>query len=228
MMKKLILICALFLIFVPKVLAQDEATDSSNLEDRLNNAISKPVAYIGSITDVTELTINLSRFAFGQTQTSGEIMQIMISEEDTEFLEFGDTTESLEFEDIAIGDFIIAMGYETREGILEAKRVLVSETPETEVKNNYFANIIEIGTEDINFTDNSTSSNKTLVFDEDVIEIYTIENEEEVVLELADIEQNSDIIIFSEGAEATESITSIFVIPQTSDTSSPQPESDTN
>lgn len=111
-----------------------ESTDSTETEEvdsvrekvkeKIAEAQNNPKAFIGTVTDITEKTLQIKNGA-------GEIQQISFSSEDTSFIKSGKTTSSIDFEDVGIGDFIIAMGYITNgNGVLETKRVLVLSEPE--------------------------------------------------------------------------------------------------
>ena len=83
--------------------------------DRLEKAANKPKAYLGTVTDITDSTIQIRT-------TSSEIRQISVSEKVVYV-----KTEP------AIGDFIVAMGYKNGNQVLNAQRILIT-PPVTEPK----------------------------------------------------------------------------------------------
>jgi len=88
-------------------------------EEKEVGTIQKPVAVLGTVTDITENAVQIR-------STEGEIKQITVSDE-TSYANIVKETKEVTFEDMAIGDFIVAMGY-VRNGneILEAIRVLIT------------------------------------------------------------------------------------------------------
>jgi hypothetical protein len=112
----------------------NEATASSaddirnNVQERLEEALTSPIAYLGSVTDISEETLQVSRVDLTESNNNGEIVQISVTD-NTEYVDTtGDDSELIEFTDVAIGDFIIAMGPTNTEGVLEASRILVTDT----------------------------------------------------------------------------------------------------
>lgn len=137
-MKKLIILLAITLIFLSKlpVIAQEEATPSTDsgqaeeadairekVQEKIEQAQRKPKAYLGTVTDITENTIQIKSM-------EGEIQQVSINEEETTFVNITKTAKTVKFADVAIGDFIIAMGFLDGNGVLETKRVLITSEPE--------------------------------------------------------------------------------------------------
>lgn len=98
-------------------------TASDSVRQKVNQKIEmiekSPIAYIGAITDKTDATIQIKNL-------QGEIEQISINKDTTDFIKTIDTTKQIESTDLAIGDFVIAMGFRDGNKILDAKRVLVT------------------------------------------------------------------------------------------------------
>jgi len=84
------------------------------------NTMSRPKAYIGTVTDVTDSTIQIK-------DTSSQIEQISISADSTVVIDStGSTSKTVKTTDVAIGDFIVAMGYVDENSVLSAQRILVT------------------------------------------------------------------------------------------------------
>ena len=99
------------------------ASDSvrAKVDEKIEEAKSSPTSYIGAITDITDTNIQLRSL-------TGDIEQISFDKDTTDFIKTtNDTTKAISAKDLAIGDFIIAMG--TRDGnkILTGKRILVTD-----------------------------------------------------------------------------------------------------
>jgi len=112
--------------------AQETATEEADpirdkVQQKVEEARTIPFSYIGTVTDIAEQTIQINKHVFdGATEDSGEIQQISIDEEETTFVKIAKNTTTVSFSDVAIGDFIIAMGYKNGNGVLEAERVLIT------------------------------------------------------------------------------------------------------
>jgi hypothetical protein len=76
---------------------------------------------IGTITDLSESTIQIKTL-------SGEIEQISVNSETTYANIIKDARE-IDFEDLALGDFVAAIGSANGNNIVEAQRILVTATP---------------------------------------------------------------------------------------------------
>lgn len=153
MIKKLSILIISFLAIMSSfsVLSAQESSDSADIvrdkvKEKIQKVLNKPKAYIGTITDKTGKTLQIKNM-------QGEIQFISIVTDDTAFLSVGKTSKEIEYDEVAIGDFVIAMGYisdETESGtengnsVLEAKRVLVTEeigAPERKIT---FGNVMGI------------------------------------------------------------------------------------
>lgn len=99
-----------------------KSNESSSIEkvvsEKIDRAKNMPKAYFGTITDISEGSIQIR-------SQEGEIRQAAISSETT-YANIVKATKEISFSDLAIGDFIVAMGLTNNNEILDAKRVLVT------------------------------------------------------------------------------------------------------
>jgi len=99
-----------------------ESSDSSSIEEAVSEKIDRaknmPKAYFGTITDISEGSIQIR-------SQEGEIRQTAVNSETT-YANIVKATKEISFSDLAIGDFIVAMGLTDGNQILEAKRILVT------------------------------------------------------------------------------------------------------
>jgi len=161
-MKKLTHIFLLILfftnIFSVTAFAQDTSTDEgSSIRDKVRQKIevvkNNPKAYLGTATDKTDSGIQIK-------SANGEIQQISVIKEKTSFVKVDKSTTKITYNDIAIGDFLVAMGFENSNEILDAKRILLI-SPLTPLKREIiFAIVDEIGKNSIvvRKNDNSTTT----------------------------------------------------------------------
>jgi len=132
-----------------------EATDAvrQKVQEKLNKASEILFAYTGVVTDISENTLQLKNNDLG-------ILQVSYNKE-TDFAEDG--KDILQSSDIAIGDYLLAMGSKNSETmVLNAIRVVVTEetkfTPWTVV----IGSISELGSKNIVITTSSETSDLTL------------------------------------------------------------------
>jgi hypothetical protein len=121
---------------------QEESTESSDtirqkVQDKVEQAKTVPHFYMGTVTDIAEGTIQIRT-------SSGEIKQVSTAEDETTYVSLVNDREEVEFSDVAIGDFLVAMGFKNSNEVLDAQRVLVT-TPPGEIGRAIVAgNILEI------------------------------------------------------------------------------------
>lgn len=116
-----------------------EATDSvrKRVQQKVEAALSKPKAYLGTVTDITENTIQIK-------STKDEIQQVSVIADETDFIKIGKTKEAVKYSDVAIGDNIIAMGFINEDVVLDAKRVLLTQPAEPVTNKVIYGEVVEI------------------------------------------------------------------------------------
>lgn len=102
-----------------------ESGDSirEKVREKIEQVKSKPKALIGTVTDKTEDTIEIK-------ERTGEIQLISVSPSEVSFVKIGTKSVNVKFSDVAIGDFIVAMGFYNGNSVLSARRVLLTKPPE--------------------------------------------------------------------------------------------------
>ena len=123
----LLIITTALLIPAFKTSAQDTATEESQavrekVKQKVELARKNAKAYLGTITDKTPSTLQIKT-------ESGEIQQISI-DESTSYVKLGKVVSKVSAKDLAIGDYIIAMGFQETAGVLTAKRILLTTAPQ--------------------------------------------------------------------------------------------------
>lgn len=157
-MKKIIFVLLLTLgliLFqlVKKPISAQDSTDSSEtvrqkVQEKVEQVLKSPRAYIGTITDKVESTIQIKN-------ESGEIQQISVDASATEFVKASKGgTKDIKFTDLAIGDFIVAMGFsriagsgsagKNESGVLDAKRILVTSPNDSSSRNAYIGIVSDV------------------------------------------------------------------------------------
>ena len=157
------------------------------------NTINRPKAYIGTVTDITDSTVQIKT-------TGSEIKQISVSADGTTVMNTkGTVNKQVKTTDLAIGDFIVAMGYINGNSVLAAQRILITD-PVTEPKI------------DVKLGKVSDISKKSVTSKTDV-EIYKDGGTKSA--KFSDLAQ-TDQIIFVNTIDDNDktSLRSIFVVPQ--------------
>lgn len=192
MKKFVITIAILLLISLLKVhvSAQDSATPEGDaireaVQEKIEEAQNKPKAYLGIITDIVENTVQIKNL-------EGEIKQIAVSDQ-TVFVKINKVKQTLKFSDIAIGDFLVNMGYVDSNNVLTAKRVLVTTEPKKPDRVSVFGIVTSIGKNEITVT--KVGSNDQLSISPEVGAVVTSESEKGIVKSrFSDINPETKII----------------------------------
>lgn len=124
--KLLLVYSSEFQKYVAQEPSQDqEEADSirERVEQKVSQALASPKALLGTVTDISENTLQIKSAA-------GEIEQISVSA-DTSALAMGKTNKEVKVADVAIGDYIVAMGFMNGNGVLNTKRILITSPDET-------------------------------------------------------------------------------------------------
>lgn len=119
---------------------------SDQIRQRINQALSKPFASIGTIADISNSTLQIKT-------REGEINQAIVDKENTTFARVtGKTRKAIAFGDLAIGDFVLALGYRKSESIIEALRVIASDNLSQNKRTAIFGTATEIDSKKDQFT----------------------------------------------------------------------------
>ena len=116
--------------------SQDQGLADSiryRVEQKVSQALKSPKALLGTVTDISENTLQIK-------SSGGEIEQISVSS-DTSALVIGKTNKEVKVTDIAIGDYIVAMGFMNGNGVLDTKRILITSPDEATFRMAIFAKV---------------------------------------------------------------------------------------
>ncbi len=100
-----------------------ESEIREKVQKKVEEALNNPKAYLGVVTDIVESTLQIKG-------ASGEIKQASVDPKDVTVIKDGKVVKEVKFTDIAIGDFIVAMGYKNGNGVLDTKRILITTQPD--------------------------------------------------------------------------------------------------
>lgn len=140
-MKKLILfLTILFLAATTKVAFAQDSSGSSSIREKVaqkvQQVLSSPKIFLGSVTDISDsTTIQIKPL-------TGEIQQLSVKSDLTKVVnEVGPTLKDVKISDIAIGDFIVGMGYKDSNSVLDTRRILVITPLSTPTRKAYIGTV---------------------------------------------------------------------------------------
>lgn len=99
--------------------ATKSATDEvrERVRQKIENLVKKPRAVVGTLSEVTDSTLQI-------TNKAGKEDMVKTTKDTLYVRAAGGKKSDVKFEDLVIGDFIVAMGYRNGNNILEARRVI--------------------------------------------------------------------------------------------------------
>jgi len=128
------------------------------VQQKVDEALNKPKAYIGSITDIVESTIQVK-------SDQGEILQLSTDSQTTYLKTLTAKSTDIKFSDLAIGDYIVGMGIKNGNKVLEAKRILVVNAPEKINRNILFGRITDSTAKALTFETLKDKKSYQIAFD---------------------------------------------------------------
>jgi len=184
-----------------------EATDSIRyrVEQKVSQALKSPKALLGTVTDISENTLQIK-------SSGGEIEQISVSA-DTSALAIGKTNKEVKVTDIAIGDYIVAMGFMNGNGVLNTKRILINSPDEATNRLAIFAKVSK---------DNNTSLITQIIrTDEDkkvtpqkAVAVFLINEGKASKVTFAKINLEDTLVAIGTDASETFTARTVFVVNQ--------------
>ena len=185
-------------------IATSDASIRQKVQQKVEAALNKPKAYIGVVTDIAESTIQIKT-------TKGEIKQISINSEDISVIKSsGTTSKSVKISDIAIGDFIAAMGYVNTSSVLMAQRILIT-SPITDPKITVNFGEVKENNKSITITSKIDSQEVEITPNKKTIINNFVGGEEEKIKQ-TDIKESSLVVFVDTGSVETPNIRSLFVV----------------
>lgn len=119
------------------------------VKEKVELVRKNPKAYMGTITDKTTDSLQIKT-------DGGEIQQAQV-DETTSFVKFGKTSTKVKFDDVAIGDYTIAMGFRDSSGVLDARRILLTSPGQPIKKQVLFGTVSSVTKDSITMQDKLTN-----------------------------------------------------------------------
>lgn len=220
--KYLGLLFVLVLLSTNIVLAQDETTPevtqeeiNQNIKDRLKKvaqeqdslvSVRKKQAMIGELESLANDTLTI--------KTKDDIKLASVSAE-TDYVR-NPGNKSADVDDVAIGDWVVAMGFVNGSEVLEARRVLLySSSPEKLEKKSVFGTISNIDEESLTFSIVSLMGEELLMSVSTSSLINVAVNDEQEEIEFEEISDGQKALAIYEPDEDEESLSllTLLVLP---------------
>lgn len=189
------------------------------VQEKLSQVESNPIATLGTITDLTDNTIQI------KTQ-AGEIQLVSLDKINTTFIKTTkDVIKEIKFSDLAIGDFIVAMGTKNGNGILQAKRVLITDPLKETTRNVVFGQVL-VTDKLTKLTLKNPKDGKTYSIEpDDQIKIIDLVNAKGPATRFSHIDQGDTIIAVGSSSDDTFTARTIILVknaPTSSPTATPK------
>lgn len=195
---------------VPSPTPGNDSTESAirqRVEQKVAEALNKPKAYMGVVTDIADSTIELKA-------NNSQIEQVSTAQDNiTVVNEKGTNNKVVKLTDIAIGDFIIAMGYVNSKSVLSAQRILIVDPISEPKVDAFYAKITDTGKTTLSVSNMPDGTNDSLSPDSKT-DIETLKEGKFVASKLASINQNDTAIYVLDSSGKNIVVRSIFVIEQ--------------
>lgn len=175
--------------------------------EAVQKALQNPKAYLGTVTDIAETTFQIKT-------ASGEIQQVSTNTDQTTVIKMTkDTSNEINLTDIAIGDFIVAMGFKNNNNVLDTRRILVTSEPQPL---SLSVNIVKVKNSDPKHLEAiELSTNKTLtIVPGDSLIVYQVKNGNQQKENFVDINNGDTVISIGTSGETSIAARTIFDIVQ--------------
>lgn len=188
--------------FAKELATKDGDSVKEKVEQKVAEAINRPKAYLGTITNIAGNTIQI------KSQT-GEIQQVGITG-NTVYVDTDPTVKTVTVKDVAIGDFIVAMGFTNGNSVLNAKRILITPPLEKIDRQILLGKITKTTTKD--FTIIAKDNVETTVTPAKGVTYLLRSQDKFVKSKFADLEEEAEVVVFGTPGEKSFSARTVFIL----------------
>lgn len=190
----------------PAANSTSESDIRAKVEEKVLAALNRPKAYLGTVTDIADSTIQIK-------STQAKIEQISTDDNVSVVNQTGKNNKIIKLADIAIGDFVIAMGYVNGNSVLAAQRILVTD-PVTEPKiNATIAKVSDTSKKSLSVSQMPNGSPDTITPDKNT-DIESFDGSKSTTAKFAAISKAESLIYVLDTTGTPSTVRSIFLLPQ--------------
>lgn len=180
----------------PNITPKEDSTSSAireRVQEKVDQAKRIALFNMGVITDKLESSLQIKDF-------TGEIKQISLDPDEATFVKITKTKQEVKFTDLAIGDFIVAMGYPDTNQVLGAKRILITSELKETTRKISSGEVTKVGKTDLTF---SVPENNYLVKNTKEFYAYEFIDGKEKEVNFGDLEEGFKGVLFGALSENT-------------------------
>lgn len=175
------------------------------VQEKLDKVTKKGTSYLGIITDLPDDTIQIKNL-------KGEIQQISINPTTTAFIKsINNTVKTIKKSDLAIGDFIIAMGTKNANGVLESSRVLVTDTMTTTKRKILIGKIGDLTKNTFNLKV-KTGQTFAVSLSTDGVSVFKLQDGKKILSKFTNLTNDSLVVVSGEVTENKIVVRTIWVV----------------
>ncbi len=175
------------------------------VQEKLDKVTQRGTSYLGIVTDLPDDTIQIKNL-------KGEIQQISINPTTTVFIKSTATTSKvIKKNDLAIGDFVVAMGTKNANGVLESSRVLVTDTLTASKRKILIGKVSDLTKNTFNL---KTKSGQTFAasLSTDGVSVFKLQNGKTVLSKFVNLTNDSLVIVAGEVTENKLTARNIWIV----------------
>lgn len=195
---------------VPSPTPGNNSTESAirqKVEEKVAQVLNKPKAYMGVVTDIADSTIELKG-------TDSQIKQVSTSKDNiTVVNEKGTSNKVVKLSDIAIGDFIVALGYVNSKSVLSAQRILIID-PLTDLKVDAFYAKVTDTSKTALTVNNMPDGTEASLSPDSKSDIETFKDGKFVLSKLSGINQGDILVYVLDSSGKIVVVRSVFIVQQ--------------
>lgn len=185
--------------------ATGDAAIREKVAQKVAEAMSQPKAYLGIVTDITSSTIQIKN-------PESQIEQISIGSEGVAVINTtGTVNKTVKLTDIAIGDFIVAMGYIDGNQVLVSQRILITNPVEDPKLSVSMGRVTKTSTKTLTVSDIKTGETGTLTPSKNTV-IASFANGKTNTIKITGLKTDNLIVYVTDQSGTSPFIRSIFSI----------------
>lgn len=191
--------------------SENETSTASNeirekVQEKVEQAKRSPKFVMGSVTDKLTSTIEIKNL-------EGEIKQISLIPENTVFIKIAKTRSEVKFSDLAIGDFIVVMGFQNGNGVVDGRRILITEVFKPSGRIVLLGSVFSLKRSEFTFKSITTQAEFLLKNNKDLT-IYSQVGEEIDKINFTNLEEGQQVAVFGTKDGTSFTARTIVVVEQ--------------